>query len=399
MKTPGPTAGTSAPTAAPGPSAWRVGQIVQARVTAVAANRITLLAGGRELVTQTPAPLRVGDTIALEVRRLGDPPVLRVLPPAERPAQTDALAAGVRQLLPRQAPLAALLSALLTVAQAPPPPLAPTVVNAVRALLRQLGDAAALTRPGDLRKAVEDAATALESKLLQRAEGGAAVTGDLRAALLKLIAVLQAQVGTTTGTAAENADADVATPTLGGLAWPRAGSPPTAQSSARFDPALLRALADTETALLPRALATLARLELNQLAALSRDPRGAQAEWLIELPVRRDQEIDVWSLRLFRDRDDRNRRPAETSRAWVVQLAFDLPGLGPVQAQVRWADERVSAGFWAEREATVPLIERRLHELEAGLRAEGLDVASVVCHRGTLPAPAAAADGLLDEHA
>ncbi len=231
MKTPGPTSGAPTPATVTAAPAWRVGQRLQASVTSVADGRVTLLAGGRPVVVQTSLPLLPGQRLTLQVERLGDPPVLRLITPAAARRPPDTLAAAVRQLLPRQAPLSALMDALLSVTQAPQPRLAPMLVAAARNLLKQLGDADSLTRPANLRRAVEGAATPLESKLLA-GKDGAGLSGDLRVNLLRLIAALQIGTAAQTGTTGTAAKGDARASVQAGTDWPRAGNPPLPQAGA-----------------------------------------------------------------------------------------------------------------------------------------------------------------------
>ena len=124
---------------------------------------------------------------------------------------------------------------------------------------------------------------------------------------------------------------------------------------------------------------------MNQLAALPRDGERGLLEWLFDLPVRRGDEIDLWSMRWFRDHKNPRKDPKNTTKQWTVQLAFDLPGLGPVQVVVRLNDEQVSTHFFAENQATVPLFNRHLDELRQSLLSAGLDVDSLECTPGCIP--------------
>jgi len=400
MKTPGPTAGpTPAPAPQPAPT-WRVGQILEATVGAVANGRVTLLAGDRQLTVQTPLPLQVGQPVRLQVEQLGDRPTLRLIPPNSTPSAADPAAAAVRQLLPRQAPLAPLFSAALALAQSPPPTVSGVVLDAVRTLLKQLGDANSMSQPRQLRQAIENAATPLESKLLQTPPDGTLATGDLRINLLRLIAALQSALVGREPAGKSPPGTDARTAATPAADWPRSGNPPTAQAGARAQPAQPVEASGLVEELLPRALAALARLELNQLTPANRGSQATTPEWLVEIPVQRGSEIDIWSLRLVRDQDRTpGNRHEHRGRVWLVQMAFDLPQLGPVQAQVRWSDAVITAGFWAEREESVPLIRSHLHELESALRGEGLNVDPIICHRGTLPVSPTAHQSLLDERA
>jgi hypothetical protein len=166
---------------------------------------------------------------------------------------------------------------------------------------------------------------------------------------------------------------------------PLRGAVPVAQPALRPSADLLNGLGKLRTDLLQQSEAALARLQLSQLAALPRDGERGLLEWLFELPVRRGDDIDLWSLRVYREPDSqpRDRRPRPP--CWSVLLAFDLPGLGPVQARVRLVGERVSTDFWAAHQHTVPLLNGHLHELRRSLSAVGLEVAELKCRAGSMP--------------
>src|SRR5690606_14257467 len=108
-------------------------------------------------------------------------------------------------------------------------------------------------------------------------------------------------------------------------------------------------------------------------------------EWLIELPVRRADETDVWGLRIARDgrNDGQQDDPAaEEGDAWTVMLAFDLPGLGPMQSRISLRGDRVSAQFFSPMQGVLPRINERLSGLQARLQQAGLRVAELTCHQG-----------------
>ncbi|HSJ47354.1 MAG TPA: flagellar hook-length control protein FliK [Gammaproteobacteria bacterium] len=151
--------------------------------------------------------------------------------------------------------------------------------------------------------------------------------------------------------------------------------------------------------LLQQAEASVARLQLSQLASLPQS-RDTGLEWLLDLPVRRGEETDVWSLGIRRDEPQGSRDQERQGPLWTVQLAFDLPGLGPMQARVSLRGQQVSTWFWATREDTMPLLQDHLQELRRELEASGLQVAQLHCLRGSMPGnPEAAAtrDPILDE--
>jgi hypothetical protein len=149
---------------------------------------------------------------------------------------------------------------------------------------------------------------------------------------------------------------------------------------------LLNRLGHLRLDLLHQTEAALARVYLNQLASLPRDGEHRLVEWLFDIPVRRGDNIDLWSARIYRDAGDARQRDRETDHHWCVQLAFDLPGLGPLQAQINLHGERVSTHFRAAREDSLPILRDNLHELRQAMQDAGLEVGTIDCQHGAIPA-------------
>jgi hypothetical protein len=145
-------------------------------------------------------------------------------------------------------------------------------------------------------------------------------------------------------------------------------------------------VAEFPTGLLQQAEAALARIQLHQLAALPREGERGLLEWLFELPIRRGEDLDLWSMRIFSQHRQQQQESRQQGRSWSVQLAFELPGLGSMQVQVQLAGDRVSTRFWAEHQDTLPLLRRHMHELRRALSEAGLDVGELECQAGPRPA-------------
>ncbi len=149
-----------------------------------------------------------------------------------------------------------------------------------------------------------------------------------------------------------------------------------------------------------QAEAAVARVQLTQLASLPQD-RASGLEWLLDLPIRRGTETDLWSLQIRYGQDENTRNAREQTAGWTVYLAFDLPGLGPMQARVSLRGEEISTAFWATEAGTVPYLQEHLRELREHLEEAGLTVAELQCHRGSMPSfptPSGSRASLLDEH-
>ncbi|MBI5039717.1 MAG: flagellar hook-length control protein FliK [Gammaproteobacteria bacterium] len=146
----------------------------------------------------------------------------------------------------------------------------------------------------------------------------------------------------------------------------------------------------------------LARVQLHQLSSLPQmsQERAPLPEWLIELPIRRDTETDVWSLRIGRDAEHERDAPADAGPVWSVMLAFDLPGIGPMQSRITLRGDRITAQFFSQTQGVLPLVAEHLPLLQARLHHAGLRVEELTCHHGEIPKPKPPPQTrILDEHA
>lgn len=417
--------------------AWRVGQVLAAIVVASPRQGLSDLRIGTLLVRAQTGELQLapGQTLRLEVASLKEQPVLRLL----NQMAADPLNAAMRNTLPRQQPLAPLLASLVRAAgdvQATRQ-LAPEIVRAAQELLGRLPAAAALGQAGGLREALRNSGLFLESKLARAATGTAQPAGaaapprapdigtDFKAHLIRLIQVLRENAANSTpqaprgGTAPPAAAlpspatpaalspamlaavlANARPPAAAGAygdpaAPPQRGQPPQPQAVAALGRAALEPLE-----LLRQSEGALARIQLNQLSSLTGE-RPTAGDWLIELPVRRDGDIDLWGLRIGREPDRDGTGAAEGGApGWAVTLAFELPGLGPMQARIALCGERVTAQFFSPSRDIAPLVRTHLPLLDARLRAAGLEVGELGCSEGRLPVtPDTARARILDERA
>jgi hypothetical protein len=124
--------------------------------------------------------------------------------------------------------------------------------------------------------------------------------------------------------------------------------------------------------------AILARLLLHQIASAENE----QDCWLVEIPIRDGDDLDLLHLRI--DRECHGDGHDGQSR-WMANLAIDLPTLGPIRTQVSLQNKCISCIFWAEQITTVSIIRHHLKHLQNALEAQGLKVQSLSCGHGTPP--------------
>ncbi|MDZ7754156.1 MAG: flagellar hook-length control protein FliK [Gammaproteobacteria bacterium] len=397
---------------------FQVGQILQAMVVSAGGGRAVLDLNGQRLGAATDVALRQGQAIELQVERARNPVVLKVLPEARGQAEVERRA--LRSSLPRQAAMAPLLANLQTVATATPgiprPPANPLVADAASQLLQSLPGPRQMTSAEGVREALRHSGTFFEAGLRHAAEGVPPATQrDLKGQLLRLLAILTraaqpatppARGGTegrpaaqgtppTTRTAAEpqpprpegtprgRPETAAPTPTRTDPGPPpmRGQTPPpqppaqpslTANSTSERVTSELRQ--QTESAI--------HRLQIHQLNSLPAED-GARLNWSMEVPVRRDDGTDIFSLRIGRDQagagDDGD------TEAWTVEIGFELEELGALSARLTLRGGRLSAVLWAEEATTAGTIQSHLGELQAELEGAGLDVARLGIFAGRPP--------------
>ena len=133
---------------------------------------------------------------------------------------------------------------------------------------------------------------------------------------------------------------------------------------------------------------TLTRQESHQLLHLQQNDK---TQYMIELPVRSNDGIDVWQLHFHKfdktDREQANPQQQSTKEEpqhnWTISLSFDLPELGPIRARITQNPE-LKILFNAGNSATTALITSKRHELEQTLAAQGVSTQSIECHNSPI---------------
>lgn len=429
--------GASTPTQAqPLANAWKVGEILQAQVLgATGAGMTRLDINGLEVSAKAPLPLAEGDRLELQVTQPGPPPQLRIL--QHQPAQSNALDQALRQALPRGAG-SEILPRLMNLLQeaGESTEWSPSQRQAIQQLREALPTLARLADPVRLEQQVRASGLFLEHDLAE----GAPQPGDLKAALLRVLASLPQASSASTPPAGPTAlpassqnpaqasrDADpgppapplpqgatpgrpspaegqtpdmaAATPRVvvdttlrdtAGMARPGEAPAPSSPSQGAASP-----LADTLRGAIEGALA---RVHLNQISSLQAQGME-QAMWVMEFPLPKEHGEGPLKLRL--ERDGKRAGIGAGASGWRLDLDFSLEPLGPLRASVLMRGEQLNVRLWAERPDTLSRIQTHLDLLDAGLRRTGLEVAHLACYPGQ-PVTSKAGDearpagGLLD---
>ena len=386
----------------PGVPQWQPGQRLEATVTRAAqpGGTAEVRIGGLQIILKLPVATSAGDRLQLEVVKAGVQPTLRLLLPASPmpatspaiPAQLPpALSATLANLLPVQGSLAPLLATLTAAARNPAAiaGLSPDLQAAILKAFQQLPSVAQALQPESLRQVVHASGLFYEARLAQLAANPPTrLEGDLKAVLLSLATRLR--------TRSEPA-APAPVRARHEPAPPRTGSGPVAQGRVTGEAALAGA-APLPAALRAASEQALARLVLHQWNALENSESG-QTRWLLELPLRSAGGVDIVHLLLERERD---RETGEQEPVWRVELALDLPNLGPLHIRITVSGKQVGAQVWAHDTHTATWIHEALPELRSALEERCLRVRDLGCHQGDPPPnprPSVKSNPLLDDRA
>ncbi len=347
---------------------------------------------GATLSIDSPRPLPVGSLLSALVQ--GDQS-LRFVPLSGRQDQL-LISQQLANQQARQASLPGVLSALQQLAS--DPDTGSQLRASAERLLASLPDARQLSDPKGVAQALSNSGGFLEAKLLAGLPAG--IAPDLKAQLIRLVAqaLPNAANPMSNPTVAANTLAQV----MPGFARSALGmldrvSPRPQPGSFPLPSRLLQSLeqeGDLEQ-LLRLAAAAVSRLQSHALSSLQQtgvsENGNLQTTWQAEIPIRHGQEFIPLQAKLQReetaqqqaDPQREQRDPLES--LWRIELAFDLPPLGPLQVQAQLSQGRLSGQLWAELPRTAQLIDSQLASLRARLLERGLEVGDLACHPGTPP--------------
>lgn len=407
---------------------WQVGAILQLMVSQVQGKTVNLalppgISGAPIIQTKTDLPLLPGQQVLVKVTGDLHKPSLQLIPSNQSPQ--DLVSQTLRQQLPvqqAQSPLLANLNwaaKLLPTQQATASTLSPQVQQIANALIQGLPTSQQLRDPNQLFKSMHLSGQYLEHTLQNRAAGQPHFNPeqDLRAQLLRLVYALRQQTNlsaSATTTVASPVSTLATAPEVAAQLMREAAHINSKQafSSSNSAPASRTQTAQPQAAsnaslammnnpkmmaeeLLQQVEGVLSRIQSQQLQSLQADQQGRQM-WMMELPVKHKENIDLFDLRIQRDGKDKEQ--SEQEQSWSMTLAFDLEGLGPIRVQVGLIGEAITANFWAELPDTRRLFHEHIEHLRSRLNQSGLEVSELSCQCGVPPEPAEYLESrLLDE--
>jgi hypothetical protein len=305
------------------------------------------------------------------------------------PPTPSALQAAVSSAASSQTGLAALLADLTSGLQTPGLP------SDVQAAAAQIVNAQLALDPppsaDELQQAIAQSGLFLEAQL---AETGAPPSGDLKAALLNLIATLEPSI---------DLDAAAAPPGTGGSASTGAGpAPPYAGAPLQGQPPatpLLLPEAGLEliAALLSKdAKGALSRQVLMQAASLAKSGQTSSvqsaaqrpsASWLFELLFAAPDGPAVGQFEI--DRDGEPPHDGAPDPIWRVRFSLDFAPIGPIHARISLSGGSAHVALWAENDDTRSALEAHRADLAEAMLEQALP-AQVAVFQGrpnAVPAP------------
>lgn len=357
-----------------------IGQVMRVEVLAqLDLLRYKLRTPAGERIAESRTRLTVGDTLKLHIVG-GDGKRLIV---DTRPSPAQQVTAQLKSFLPKQLDASRLLALLPVIAQHSEAP------QALRRLLAHLPTPAQLTDAQGLQLAMKNSGVFYEHSL---AQGQLPPPDDLKRQLLALRTELKQRLADTATTALSNGGSPHAAGKVEAIA--RAALPSALQDllMQSLPPTLLQALSQELDGVL-------ARLVSHQLLIAADEHKPLQ-QWLLELPVRDRDGIDVLQIHLSKDR----REPSQQTPGhalWTISLSIALPAYGAVVAKLSQQDECVHVHFHAEHAAAhawlshhCPMLRQRLQD--CGVRVGHVQAQRGMPHDDTLPV---GAHGLLQERA
>ena len=367
----------------PSPRALKTGQVIDAVVVGSSnAGQVSLRIGDRVIGAATTIALKQNAHLLLEVVQTR-PQLLLKLIPATAETTARPLQQAMITLLPQQLGLAPSLASLIhkSLIESRSP-----VQAQLRSMIHALADAIPgrdnLSRAEGLRRAVQQSGLFLEGLLARSlVRSRADVSRDIKACLMRSQHSLRQYLaghGSVPGP-------DTPLPYLHDrTSPPRNRALPVPQQ--RIPLGYSSDGTDIDGAipeLLNSVRGALARLGLLQVITAENFNNG-EFMWQLEVPVKHSDGIEIVSMTIEKERSDR--REQDASR-WVVNLALDLPRLGPVLIRISVFGQGVSTCFFSDSASTRSIIEQAFETLRSKLAQHGVDSLKLSCQQGS---PAAA---------
>lgn len=355
---------------------------------------------------RTPAtlPAQIGQQLVVEVLDASPAhPVLKLTPASALPFIIQNALNSSLQIQDTSTKLYAAITALNQPAMTGKLNELPEAIRTqIQTLWRQLPDQDQLQHIAAFKRVMQSTGEFLESNLMQPTNSDRFTPNlDVRATLLRLASAIRQQLDTaaqintdkksTDTTTIPSTPSQISTTTRENLnvvreynGDTRRESPPPhttlPEPQGRRDVSVYtsKALDILLDDLLRHSEAALARIQTHQLQMVPSEQH--RAGWIMELPIRHENGVDLFDLRIHPDAKGHEASPA--AHGWTVMLAFDLDGLGPMRVQISLRGEIISTYWWAEQPGTVSLFHDHFDALRLRLKSAGLTVDQLRCQLG-----------------
>ena len=410
------------------PSLFHIGQMLEVVVAKVESHALLLMLqnpildeNGQRINLQLRAPAaypaQLGQQLTVQVKNIANGiPQLQVLAANAEALNPNTILHAAQQQQRPLPPLYANLAQLQQLQNKQQLDALPALVRErIQTFWRSLPDTSQIQKPAGLKQAMSYSGPFLESAMFNMAQGqGHSYPAmDVQTGLLRLASAIRAQLAS--ASPLHNVHAQTSAPSTPGPQPPvdtttanpasqtpatttnvagdkPAMAPATSNDTRPFHPEIPQAQARTTASvttmttehllqqLLRQTEGGLARILTQQLHNLSHDPQ--RPLWLLELPVRHENGVDVFDLRIRRETEEQHAARERAQHTWTVMLAFDLQGLGPVRAQVNLVQDQISTFWWANQANTVELFHQHLDQLQHRITSAGLKVNKLQCKQG-----------------
>ncbi|MGB5278207.1 MAG: flagellar hook-length control protein FliK [Gammaproteobacteria bacterium] len=365
--------------------ALKPGQVIDA--VALSNSRdghVNLRIGNAVIAASTNISLQKNTHLLLEVVQTHPQLLLRLIPTTAGPTAIQPLQDAITNLLPRQDGLAPSLAGLIHKVFIEGKSAEQQKLRVLlSSLLRALPGRGSMAQAEGLRQAMLHSGLFLEA-MLSRLPGTKRTdtSRDIKACLSRLLTELEyckqkLRVAVDyKNTPVSMLSNNVIPPRKKGLPIPQERAPVS------FSPVSGDIQEDIPD-LIYSARAAIARLGLLQVCSAENFNNGEYL-WQLEIPVKHTNAVEIVSISI--EKDQKNGINHE-SCSWIVNLAVNLPELGPIQIRVSVFEQGISSCFWPESTVTGTLIHNQFERLRARFEQQGISTLNLSCQVGSPATP------------
>ena len=387
------------------PPDWNIAQQIKAIITQITEKQLFLDIQGVKANTPKPGipDLKIGDVLKLQIEQLKPMPEFRVIG-LQKTLHSNVVSQALRQMSVQDISITPMLKNMSYIANRPalrPSPLTADVNAAVRDIFKQLPSPFNLKTSSQIKEHLQNSGTFIENKIknqiftaLQNSpirkspmiKNSASINlsseleTDLGAQLHRLANLIRTQLVPTKNTAPlnQNSTSQINNTVANKDVTQQPARAPTEQQAS------LQNITQRKEAMqtfLRQVESSLTHMQQNQLQNLNESQPGRPL-WLMELPIKNGQDIDLFELRITEDENPQ--AVEETKKIWNITLKFDLTGLGKIKAHIKMQNDFVSAQFFSEKAEVLSLFQENFDFLRGRLNYNGLNVGNIECAHAKL---------------